>query len=86
MKKIDLTIQFDDDKLDALTFYLRKKNTAPLKELSKTMDTLYQETVPQEVREYIESKIPAPSRPKPKPPAKPAVPVPAKEDGKKADG
>ena len=69
MSKIDLTITFEEDKLDALAHFLKKKGTTPLKELAKTLDAIYEQAVPKDVREYIESRgAPAPrNRPKPAP-------------------
>ena len=86
MNKIDVTIPFDDDKLDALTYYLKKKNTSPLKELTRAMETLYEQTVPKEVREYIESRSAPASRPKPKPTPKPATAVTAAKEEVEKDG
>ena len=86
MSKIDLTIPFEDEKLDALTHFLKKKNTTPLKELTKVLDTLYEQTVPEEVREYIESRGAPASRPKPKPAPKPATAVTTAKGEVKKDG
>ena len=86
MNKIDLTVPFDDDKLNAMTHYLKKKNTTPLKELTKVLDTLYEQTVPEEVREYIESRSAPASRPKPKPAPKPTTAVATAKEEVKKDG
>ena len=86
VNKIDLTIPFDDDKLDALTHFLKKKNTTPLKELAKAMETLYEQNVPKDVREYIEGRSAPASRPKPKPAPKPATAVAAVKEEVKKDG
>ena len=86
MSKIDLTIPFEDEKLDALTHFLKKKNTTPLKELTKVLDTLYEQTVPEGVREYIESRGAPASRPKPKPAPKPATAVTTAKGEVKKDG
>lgn len=86
MNKIDVTISIDDDKLNAMTHYLKKKNTTPLKELTKVLDTLYEQTVPEEVREYIESRSAPASRPKPKPAPKPATAVTTAKEVKKDGG
>lgn len=86
MNKIDVTISIDDDKLNAMTHYLKKKNTTPLKELTKVLDTLYEQTVPEEVREYIESRGAPASRPKPKPAPKPATAVMTAKGEVKKDG
>ena len=86
MNKIDLTVPFEDDKLDALTHFLKKKGTTPLKELAKTLDTLYEQVVPKEVREYIESRSAPASRPKPKPAPKPAASVTVAKEEVRKDG
>ena len=86
MNKIDVTISIDDDKLNAMTHYLKKKNTTPLKELTKVLDTLYEQTVPEEVREYIESRSAPTSRPKSKPAPKPATAVTTAKEVKKDGG
>ena len=86
MNKIDVTISIDDDKLNALAHFLKKKSTTPLKELAKTLDTLYEQTVPEEVREYIESRSAPASRPKPKPAPKPATAVTTAKEVKKDGG
>ncbi len=86
MSKIDLTIPFEDEKLDALAHFLKKKSTTPLKELGKAMETLYEQNVPKEVREYIESRGAPASRPKPKPAPKPATAVTTAKEVKKDGG
>ena len=79
MRKVDVTLTFDDDKLDALTFFLSKQDTTPLKELAKKLDELYAQYVPADTREYVESRSAA-SRPKPKRPTpKPQPQVKAEE-------
>lgn len=83
MSRIELTVPFDGDKLDVLTYFLGKKNTTPLKELARTLDSVYEQTVPKDVREYVESRSTHASRPKPKPAPKPAG---AKEEVKKDGG
>lgn len=53
MKKTNITIAFDDEKLSALKMYLGQKNTTAEKELTKALDMLYCKTVPVGVREFI---------------------------------
>lgn len=53
MKKSNITIAFDDEKLSALKMYLGQKNTTVEKELTKALDVLYGKTVPAGVREFI---------------------------------
>ena len=53
MKKINISVAFDDEKLSALKMYLGQKNTTVEKELTKALDVLYGKTVPAGVREFI---------------------------------
>ena len=53
MKKTNITVAFDEEKLSALKMYLGQKNTTVEKELAKALDVLYGKTVPAGVREFI---------------------------------
>ena len=53
MKKTNIIVAFDDEKLSALKMYLGQKNTTVEKELQKALDVLYGKTVPAGVREFI---------------------------------
>ena len=67
MKKATLTITFEKEKLDALTYYMEKKDVKLQAELSDTIQKLYEKYVPQPTREYIEDKLQCenmPSKPK----------------------
>ena len=61
MKKTNITLTFDDDKLDALQ-----------SRMDDALKQLYEQAVPEAVREYLDSKA-APA-PKPKRTAKAATP------------
>lgn len=79
MKKVNITLTFEDEKLDALEFSLKKENASVQAKMDEALRQLYEETVPGPVREYLDSKS-APSgasRPRPKRPAKPSAPKPA---------
>lgn len=69
MKKTNITLTFDDDKLDALEFSLRKEHSSVQSRMDDALKQLYEQTVPEAVREYLDSKAalrPNPSaRPKP---------------------
>lgn len=79
MKKVTVTISFDEEKLSALRLYLKPKDQQVETELEKALDTLYTKTVPQGVREYIDMCAATPrSVPKPRR-QRPAEPVPAAE-------
>ena len=72
MKKVNITLTFDDDKLDALEFSLKKENSSVQSRMEDALRQLYEKTVPEPVREYLDSKaVPAP---KPKRAAKSAAP------------
>ena len=90
MSKIEGTLTFDDEKLEALEFYLRKANATVQKRMDEALRRLYEETVPEEVREFVDRKSPPP--PRPKRPAKPPAPKPAppqnenKDEKEESDG
>ena len=56
MKKTNLQVSFDADKLNALQFYMAKKELKVEDELLAHLDRLYEKTVPVQVREYVESQ------------------------------
>lgn len=64
MKKATVTIAFDDEKLGALEFSLRKEHSSVQEHLEDALNALYEKTVPEPLREYLDSKT-APA-PKPK--------------------
>ena len=53
MKKDQINVAYDSEKLSALKMYLGQKNTTVEKELAKALDALYGKTVPAGVREFI---------------------------------
>ena len=57
MKKTNLTISFESEKLDALLYYMEKKDVDLQSELVDTIQKLYEKHVPQPTREYIEDKL-----------------------------
>lgn len=75
MKKVEITLSFDEEKLEALEFVLRKEKTTVKKKLDEALVQLYEQSVPEPVREYLESKSSVKDRPRrpvkqshPKPP------------------
>ena len=74
MKNTNLTVSFDTEKLDALTYYMGKKDASLQTELQDTVQKLYEKYVPQATREYIDDKLSreAAAKPKPKRPVHPA--------------
>ena len=61
MKKINIAIAFDEEKLTALKMYLGQKNMTVEKELEKALEALYGKTVPAGVREYLALRTEAPT-------------------------
>ena len=82
MKKVNITLVFDDDRLDALEFSLRKEHSSVRARMDDALKQLYEQTVPESVREYLDSKaVPAP---KPKRTAKSTTPKAASNEPKTA--
>ena len=58
MKKANITVAFDEEKLGALEFSLRKEGSSVQARLEQTLGQLYERTVPAPVREYLDSRPP----------------------------
>lgn len=56
MKLANITIKYDEEKLNATKQYMEKKDADIDAELSEVMGKLYEKYVPPAVREYIESR------------------------------
>ena len=84
MKKANITVAFDEDKLGALEFSLKKEGSSVQARLEQTLGQLYERTVPAPVREYLDSRathVPRPKRPRPVPKERPVSSGPEKEGG-----
>ena len=55
-KRPTIQIEYDAEKLEAIRFYLRDRNTTVERELSEALDGLFKKNVPVAVREYIERR------------------------------
>ena len=64
MKKVNITLAFDEDKLDALEFALRKQRSSVQRRMAELLQQLYEAEVPEAVREYVDSKAVPAARPK----------------------
>ena len=79
MKKATITVQFEQEKLRALEFYVGKKESTLETELDDYMEKLYEKYVPTQTREYIESmadrdeRPPRQQRPRPTRPVRPGT-------------
>lgn len=70
MEKFEITISFDAEKIDALKFYLKKEESTVQKKMDEAMRQLYEQAVPEAVREYLDAK----NAPPPKRPPRPSQP------------
>lgn len=79
MEKVNITLAFDQEKLNALEFYLKKEKTTAQRRLEESLAQLYEQAVPEPVREYLDSRSAPPPRPRrpPKADAPKGVVIPA---------
>ena len=80
MEKNEITLSFDSEKMSALVFYLKKENASVESRMDEALRQLYEKTVPEAVREYLDA-INAPARPK-----RPPRPSQSKPTSKPASG
>ena len=57
MSETELKILFPTEKLDALRFFIGKKDLTVEQELKDYLDKTYEKLVPAHVREYVESRL-----------------------------
>lgn len=70
MNKATLTLSFEEEKLEAMEIFLKKDNSSVQKKMEDALKKLYEEVVPEPVREYVDAKAggkPKRSAPTPKP-------------------
>ena len=70
MNKVEITLSFDDEKLRALEFCLKKEKATVQGRLNEALAQLYEQAVPAPLREYLDSQAAPP--PRPRRPARPA--------------
>jgi hypothetical protein len=56
MPKVEIKIPIEEEKLAALNFCLQKENATAQQRVAQSLKELYETTVPQPLREYLESK------------------------------
>lgn len=71
MKKVSVTVQYDEEKLDTVKIFLEKKGLTLSEEIVKFIDGLYNKNVPSQVREFLELKRSSQKESVPKQNAKP---------------
>ena len=57
MKNTTLTMSFNTERLDALTYHMEKKEADLQEELKDYLQKLYEKYVPQATREYLDNRI-----------------------------
>lgn len=56
MKKVSVTVQYDEEKLNTVKIFLEKKGLTLSDEIVKFIDGLYNKNVPAQVRDFLELK------------------------------
>ena len=81
-EKVSVTLRIEAAKLDVLEFFLKEQqNTTAQKKLEQNLRELYETTVPEEMRRYLESKSGASAKPK-----RPARPAPTSKSKNEQEG
>lgn len=75
MKKISISISYDEERIKALNLYLEQRDIRLEEELTKALDGLYIKTVPANVRAFIDLKSGTASPPPKKKPKAPSAVV-----------
>lgn len=84
MNKVPLTFSFEEDKLEAMEFFLKKDGSSIQKKMEEIVKKLYEEVVPEPVREFVDAKAGTKIK-RPIPAAKPkSSPKPKTEPRKEA--
>ena len=83
MKKATVTVTFDDEKLGALEFSLRKEHSSVQEHLEDALNALYEKTVTEPLRQYLNNN-PTPTAVKPTHPLTPAPTNPQSSEPKPA--
>lgn len=64
MEKVNVELSFEAEKLEALEYCLEKERTNVKKKMAESLQQLYEEKVPEAVREYLDRKNTPASRPR----------------------
>ena len=79
MENNEIKLSFDSEKMEALVIYLKKENSSVQNKMNEALRQLYEQTVPEPVREYLDARSSAAKPKRPSRPSQPeaAVPKPA---------
>ena len=64
MEKISITVSMEAERLRALDFALKKKSSSVQRRMDEALRQLYAQEVPQPIREYVDSLLVPPARPR----------------------
>ena len=64
MENNEIKLSFDSEKMEALVIYLKKENSSVQNKMNEALRQLYEQTVPEPVREYLDVKSAPAARPK----------------------
>ena len=64
MEKISITVSMKAERLRALEFALKKKSSSVQRRMDEALRQLYSQEVPQPIREYVDSLLVPPARPR----------------------
>lgn len=73
MSMTELKVSFPTEKLDALRFFMDKKQQTIEQEMKDYLDKTYEKLVPAQVREYVESRMEQAPAQQPEPEQAPAA-------------
>ena len=84
MENNEIKLSFDSEKMEALVIYLKKENSSVQNKMDEALCQLYEQTVPEPVREYLDAKSAAARPKRPPRPSQPkaAAPKPAADSTK----
>lgn len=83
MEKVEIKLSLDEYRMRALTHYLKQENTTVQAKMDEALRQLYDNAVPEEVREFLDAMA-APSKPKRPPrPSQPKTPAMTPDDREK---
>ncbi len=91
MEKSEITLSFDSEKMNAIAIYLKKEDTNVQEKMDEALRQLYEQAVPEPVREYLDAKAATGARPR-RPPRssqprqRTETPAPTPEQGEETRG
>lgn len=85
MEKAEIKLTIDEYRMRALTFYLGKENASVQTKMDEALRQLYENTIPEPVREFLDAMAAPPKPKRPPRPSQPKSPPPPAEDREKGE-